>query len=59
MLQHDARGRFDPVLTMNIIERYGVTSFCAPPTAYRMMVLEDLTKYDWESYATSPERVSR
>jgi acetyl-CoA synthetase len=46
VLQHDARGRFDPVLTMKIMERYGVTSFCAPPTAYRMMVLEDLTKYD-------------
>jgi len=46
VLQHDARGRFDPVLTMKIMECYGVTSFCAPPTAYRMMVLEDLTKYD-------------
>ena len=46
MLQHDARGRFDPVLTTKIMERYGVTSLCAPPTAYRMMVLEDLTKYD-------------
>ena len=47
VIQHDARGRFDPVLTMKIMERYGVTSFCAPPTAYRMMVLEDLTKYDF------------
>jgi len=46
VLRHDARGRFDPVLTMKIMERYGVTSFCAPPTAYRMMVLEGLTKYD-------------
>jgi acetyl-CoA synthetase len=46
VLQHDARGRFDPVLTTKIMERYGVTSLCAPPTAYRMMVLEDLTKYD-------------
>ena len=46
VLQHDARGRFDPALTMRILERYGVTSFCAPPTAYRMLVLEDLTGYD-------------
>ncbi|MCH7605852.1 MAG: AMP-binding protein [Chloroflexi bacterium] len=46
VLQHDARGRFDPALTLQILERYGVTSFCAPPTAYRMLVLEDLTKYD-------------
>ena len=46
VLQHDARGRFDPALTLKIVERYGVTCFCAPPTAYRMLVLEDLAKYD-------------
>ena len=49
VLQHDARGRFDPALTLQILERYGVTSFCAPPTAYRMLVLEDLTKYDFSN----------
>ena len=47
MLQHDARGRFDGPLTLKILERFGVTSFCAPPTAYRMLVLEDLKSYDW------------
>ena len=46
VLQHDARGRFDAPLTLRMLERYGVTGFCAPPTAYRMLVLEDLTKYD-------------
>ena len=46
VMQHDARGRFDADLTLRMLETYGVTSFCAPPTAYRMMVLEDLTKYD-------------
>ena len=46
ILQHDARGRFDPALTLRILERYGVTTFCAPPTAYRMLVLEDLRQYD-------------
>ena len=46
VLQHNARGRFDAPLTLSIIERYGVTSFCAPPTAYRMLVLEDLKKHD-------------
>jgi len=49
VLQHDARGRFDPALTLRILERYGVTCFCAPPTAYRMLVLEDLTKYDFSN----------
>ena len=45
VMQHDARGRFDAKLTLSLLEKLGVTSFCAPPTAYRMMVLEDLTKY--------------
>ena len=46
VMQHDARGRFDAALTLRMLEKCGVTSFCAPPTAYRMMVLEDLSKYD-------------
>ena len=46
ILQHNAVGRFDAKQTLSIIERFGVTSFCAPPTVYRMLVLEDLTKYD-------------
>jgi len=46
VMQHDAKGRFDAALTLGILERYGVTCFCAPPTAYRMLVLENLKKYD-------------
>ena len=46
VLQHDAKGRFDASLTLKILERYGVSTFCAPPTAYRMLVLENLKKYD-------------
>ncbi len=49
VLQHDARGRFDAPLTLSLLEKHGVTSFCAPPTAYRMLVLEDLTKYNMEN----------
>lgn len=40
---HDARGKFDPKLTLDLLERYGVTTFCAPPTVYRVLVLEDLS----------------
>ncbi len=29
---------FDPKQLVNIINRYGVTSFCAPPTVYRYLV---------------------
>jgi acetyl-CoA synthetase/medium-chain acyl-CoA synthetase len=41
----DARGKFDPAETMQLLESYPVTTFCAPPTAYRMLVLEDLGRY--------------
>ncbi|MBO5974386.1 MAG: AMP-binding protein [Paludibacteraceae bacterium] len=31
------------------IQDYKITSFCAPPTIYRFMIKEDLTKYDLSS----------
>jgi acetyl-CoA synthetase len=31
------------------IERYHITSFCAPPTVYRFMIREDFSKYDLSS----------
>jgi len=34
------KGKFDPSLTLEIMQRYPITSFCGPPTAYRMMVKE-------------------
>src|SRR5438093_4713083 len=40
----DARGRFSAGETLDLLERYPITTFCAPPTAYRMLVLEDLSK---------------
>jgi acetyl-CoA synthetase/medium-chain acyl-CoA synthetase len=39
---HDARGRFDPAGTLAMLEQYPITSFCAAPTIYRMLVLQDL-----------------
>lgn len=41
----DHRGRFDPEGTMGMLETYPITTFFAPPTAYRMLVLEDLKRY--------------
>jgi acetyl-CoA synthetase len=29
------------------MEKYGVTTFCAPPTIYRMLILADLDKFDF------------
>lgn len=31
------------------MERHQITSFCAPPTIYRFMILEDVAKYDLSS----------
>jgi acetyl-CoA synthetase/medium-chain acyl-CoA synthetase len=42
----DAPGRFDPKDCLRTLERYQITTFCAPPTAYRLLVLEDLKSYD-------------
>ena len=42
---YNASSKFDPRLTLRLIERYGITTFCAPPTVYRVLVLEDLGRY--------------
>ena len=41
-----ALGRPDADTIFGILARYRVTSFCAPPTLYRRLVHEDLSKYD-------------
>lgn len=41
----DARGKFSAAETLQLLETYPITTFCAPPTAYRMLVLEDLARY--------------
>jgi acetyl-CoA synthetase len=37
--------RFDAKATLAAVARCGVTTLCAPPTVWRMMVLEDLEAY--------------
>ncbi|HXX53983.1 MAG TPA: acyl--CoA ligase [Thermodesulfovibrionales bacterium] len=34
------KGKFDPSFILEVMHRYPVTTFCGPPTAYRMMVKE-------------------
>ena len=46
LFMQDATGRFDAKDCLQTLERYQVTTFCAPPTAFRMLVLEDLRAYD-------------
>jgi acetyl-CoA synthetase len=38
--------KFSPASLLDTISRYGVTTFCAPPTIYRFLIREDLSKYD-------------
>lgn len=41
--------KFTSVMMLELIEKYKITSFCAPPTVYRFMIREDLSKYDLSS----------
>jgi acetyl-CoA synthetase/medium-chain acyl-CoA synthetase len=41
----DLRGRFDPVDTLEMLARYPITTFFAPPTAYRLLVQQPLARY--------------
>lgn len=37
--------RFDAKRTLDYMVQYGVTTLCAPPTVWRMLMLEDLASY--------------
>ncbi len=41
--------KFNPVDILEMIHRYRITSFCAPPTVFRFLIREDLSKYDISS----------
>ncbi|NMA34697.1 MAG: AMP-binding protein [Clostridiaceae bacterium] len=45
--------KFVPDRLMKAMEKYKITSFCAPPTIYRFLIKEDLTKYDLSSIKTA------
>jgi acetyl-CoA synthetase len=46
---HNAEGRFNAKLTLELMTTRGVTVFCGPPTVYRMLILEDLRQYSYAS----------
>ena len=41
--------RFDAHDILPMFEKYHITTFCAPPTMYRMLIKEDIGKYDLSS----------
>lgn len=44
---YDYFGKFTPTDILPLLSKYGVTTFCAPPTIYRFIIKEDITKYDF------------
>ena len=41
--------KFTPADLLKVMEKYKVTSFCAPPTVFRFLIREDMSKYDLSS----------
>jgi acetyl-CoA synthetase len=41
--------KFVPEHMLQMIEKHNITTFCAPPTIYRFLIKEDLTKYNLSS----------
>jgi len=41
--------RFDAGKILPMFAKYNITTFCAPPTMYRMLIKQDLSKYDLSS----------
>ena len=41
--------RFDAEKILPMFAKYKITTFCAPPTMYRMLIKEDISKYDFSS----------
>lgn len=38
---------FDPAKTLEILQQYPITTLCGPPTVYRMLVLQNLSQYQF------------
>lgn len=41
--------KFTPSAMLEMIQKYGITSLCAPPTIFRFLIREDLSQYDLSS----------
>ena len=41
--------RFDPEKILPLFAKYHITTFCAPPTMYRMLIKNDLRRFDLSS----------
>ncbi len=46
---YDFGGKFPAADLLRVISKNKITSFCAPPTVYKMLIREDMTQYDLSS----------
>jgi acetyl-CoA synthetase len=42
-------GKFQATEVLLLLEKYQITTFCCPPTIYRMLILADLDRFDLSS----------
>lgn len=50
---YDGEGAFDPVFHLRLLEKLRVSTFCAPPTVYRLFAQQDLSGYDFSALRRS------
>ncbi len=46
---YDYSNKFEPSDLLEMVEKYKITTFCAPPTIYRFFIKADLSKFDLSS----------
>ncbi|WP_069807828.1 acyl-CoA synthetase [Vulcanisaeta thermophila] len=46
---YDYKGRFNASRHLKVLEDYKVDTLCAPPTVWRLIILEDLSKYNFDN----------
>ncbi|MCX6688678.1 MAG: AMP-binding protein [Methanoregula sp.] len=46
---YNFNGKFKATEVLPLLEKYEVTTFCCPPTIYRMLILADLDRFDLSS----------
>lgn len=45
---HHTTDRFDAKTTLSLIEKHQITTLCAPPTVYRLLIQENLKAYNFQ-----------
>ncbi|XP_072168508.1 acyl-coenzyme A synthetase ACSM3, mitochondrial-like [Diadema setosum] len=45
----DHSPKFDPLRTLQVMSDYPISVLCAPPTAYRLMIQQDMSKFNLRS----------